>query len=89
MITHHCSVCGTYVEEFCADHPKAQVISVKTPELTAAEAARLPEYLGQPVSLDTEETTEMHCVVCDKYKDYPTGTLICEACGSSLTIAVR
>jgi hypothetical protein len=82
VITHHCSVCGTYVEEFCADHPKAQVVSVNTPELTATEAERLREYIGQqgPCSSDEHQSEResrhplyLHCPVCGELSGFVLG----------------
>lgn len=38
--SHHCSVCGEEVEEFCADHPKALVDSIQVFDRLSEDATR-------------------------------------------------
>jgi len=71
MITHHCSVCGNEIEEFCAEHPNAQVDSVQSGDTKESEMlARVVALVGY----ETREDGTTGQIVKQALKDDPNAT---------------
>ena len=53
-VSHHCSVCGEQVDEFCADHPSATVESIVSSYGSAASPTSVQARLAELES-ETDE----------------------------------